>query len=35
MFRGDADANMLDRFTQFTPDQIRQEYLIAIPKLGI
>lgn len=35
MLRGDADANMLDRYTQFTPDQVRQEYLRAIPKLGI
>ncbi len=35
MLRGDADANMLDRYTQFTPEQVRQEYLRAIPKLGI
>lgn len=33
--RGDADSNMLDRYTQFTPEQVRQEYLRAIPKLGI
>jgi site-specific recombinase XerD len=35
MLRGDADASMLDRYTQFTPEQVRQEYLRAIPKLGI
>lgn len=35
MLRGDADASMLDRYTQFTPDQVRQEYLRAMPKLGI
>jgi len=35
MLRGDADASMLDRYTQFTPEQVRLEYLRAIPKLGI
>jgi integrase len=35
MLRGDADSNMLDRYTQFTPEQVKQEYLRAIPKLGI
>jgi site-specific recombinase XerD len=35
MLRGDADANMLDRYTQFTPEQVRQEYIRTIPKLGI
>jgi site-specific recombinase XerD len=35
MLRGDADSNMLDRYTQFTQEQVRQEYLRAIPKLGI
>jgi len=35
MLRGDADASMLDRYTQFTQEQVRQEYLRAIPKLGV
>ncbi len=35
MLRGDADASMLDRYTQFTPEQVRLEYLRSIPKLGI
>ncbi len=35
MLRGDADRTMLDRYTQFTPEQVREEYLRAIPKLGV
>jgi site-specific recombinase XerD len=35
LLRGDADANMLDRYTQFTSEQVRQEYIRTIPKLGI
>jgi len=35
LLRGDADANMLDRYTQFTSEQVRQEYNRTIPKLGI
>ncbi|HLB70829.1 MAG TPA: hypothetical protein VJJ51_07265 [Candidatus Methanoperedens sp.] len=35
MLRRDADASMLDRYTQLTPEQVRLEYLRAIPKLGI
>ena len=35
LLRGDADANMLDRYTQFTPEQVKQEYVRTIPKLGI
>jgi site-specific recombinase XerD len=35
LLRGDADASMLDVPTQFTPEQVKEEYLRAIPKLGI
>ncbi len=30
-----ADANMLTRYTQFAPEQVREEYLRAMPKLGV
>lgn len=35
MLRGDADRTMLDRYTQFTPEQVKGEYLRTIPKLGV
>ncbi|MFZ3382885.1 MAG: tyrosine-type recombinase/integrase [Candidatus Methanoperedens sp.] len=35
MLRGDADRTMLDRYTQFTPEQVKGEYLRTIPKLGL
>ena len=35
LLRGDSDATMLDRYTQFTPEEVRDEYLRTIPKLGV
>jgi integrase/recombinase XerD len=35
MLRGDANLTMLDRYTQFTPEQVKGEYLRTIPKLGV
>jgi hypothetical protein len=37
MLRGDVDANMLDndKYARFKPELLRQEYLRAMPKLGI
>jgi hypothetical protein len=35
MLCGDDDASLLDRYRQITQEQVRQEYLRAIPKLGI
>ncbi len=35
MLRGDADAKMLDRYTKFLPEQVKQEYLRTIPNPGV
>ncbi len=35
MLRGDANLTMLDRYTQFTPEQVKGEYLRTIPRLGV